>query len=82
MCWLATRDISCFWPRGKKLEEDGFGVCLEKKDEPLGAVRTEAEQAEDVGRMLAKDEDSDSAPRGIRTHDPRFRRPVLLSAEL
>ena len=22
------------------------------------------------------------APRGIRTHDPRFRRPVLLSAEL
>src|SRR4030042_1439313 len=24
----------------------------------------------------------DSAPRGIRTHDPRFRRPVLLSAEL
>ncbi len=37
---------------------------------------------EDISKMLAKDGDSDSAPRGIRTHDPRFRRPVLLSAEL
>ena len=43
---------------------------------------SEVEQTEDVSKMLAKNEDSDSAPRGIRTHDPRFRRPVLLSAEL
>ena len=39
-------------------------------------------EAEDVSKMLAKEDASDSAPRGIRTHDPRFRRPVLLSAEL
>ena len=47
-------------------------------------IRSESElvQTEDVSKMLAKNEDSDSAPRGIRTHDPRFRRPVLLSAEL
>jgi integrase len=45
-------------------------------------ISSEAEQTEDVSKMLAKDGDSDSAPRGIRTHDPRFRRPVLLSAEL
>jgi integrase len=45
-------------------------------------ISSEAEQTEDVSKMLAKDDDSDSAPRGIRTHDPRFRRPVLLSAEL
>ena len=45
-------------------------------------ISSEAEQTEDVSKMLAKDGDSDSAPRGIRTHDPRFRRPMLLSAEL
>jgi len=45
-------------------------------------ISSEAEQTEDVSKMLAKDEETDSAPRGIRTHDPRFRRPVLLSAEL
>ena len=45
-------------------------------------IESETEQTEDVSKMLAKDEDSDGAPRGIRTHDPRFRRPVLLSAEL
>ena len=45
-------------------------------------IMSEVEQVEDVSKMLAKDGDSDSAPRGIRTHDPRFRRPVLLSAEL
>jgi integrase len=45
-------------------------------------ISSESEQTEDVSKMLAKDDDSDSAPRGIRTHDPRFRRPVLLSAEL
>jgi len=45
-------------------------------------ISSEAEQTEDVSKMLAKNDDSDSAPRGIRTHDPRFRRPVLLSAEL
>ena len=31
-------------------------------------------QPEDVNKMLAEDDDSNSAPRGIRTHDPRFRR--------
>jgi hypothetical protein len=36
-------------------------------------ISSEAEQTEDVSEMLAKDDDSDSAPRGIRTHDPRFR---------
>jgi len=45
-------------------------------------IRSEVEETEDVSKMLAKDDDPDSAPRGIRTHDPRFRRPVLLSAEL
>ena len=45
-------------------------------------IRSEGEESEDVSKMLAKNDDSDSAPRGIRTHDPRFRRPVLLSAEL
>ena len=45
-------------------------------------ISSEAEQTEDVSKMLANEGDSDSAPRGIRTHDPRFRRPVLLSAEL
>ena len=39
-------------------------------------------QPEDVSKMLAEDDDSNSAPRGIRTHDSRFRRPVLCSAEL
>ena len=39
-------------------------------------------EEKDVSKMLAKEGDADSAPRGIRTHDPRFRRPVLLSAEL
>jgi hypothetical protein len=33
-------------------------------------------------KSVTHGDDSDSAPRGIRTHDPRFRRPVLLSAEL
>jgi integrase len=45
-------------------------------------IRSEAEAPENVSKMFAEDEGSDSAPRGIRTHDPRFRRPVLLSAEL
>jgi integrase len=45
-------------------------------------IEAEAEHTEDVSKTLARDGDSDSAPRGIRTHDPRFRRPVLLSAEL
>jgi len=31
-------------------------------------------EAEDVSKMLAKQGGLDSAPRGIRTHDPRFRR--------
>ena len=35
-------------------------------------------QAKDVGKPAG----FRYAPRGIRTHDPRFRRPVLLSAEL
>jgi integrase len=58
-----------------------------------GAGRTAAERldrllepmvsgAESVSKPLAKEGDLDSAPRGIRTHDSRFRRPVLLSAEL
>jgi integrase len=45
-------------------------------------IGLEAEEGGDVSKPLAKDGDSDSAPRGIRTHDPRFRRPVLLSTEL
>ena len=45
-------------------------------------IRSETEESENVCKMFAENEDSDSAPRGIRTHDPRFRRPVLLSAEL
>ena len=58
-----------------------------------GAGRTAAERldrllepmvsgVEGVSKPLAKEGEIDSAPRGIRTHDPRFRRPVLLSAEL
>ena len=31
-------------------------------------------EAEDVSKALAKEGDSDSAPRGIRTHAPWFRR--------
>ena len=34
-------------------------------------------EEKDVSKMLAKEGDADSAPRGIRTHDPRFRRPML-----
>jgi len=45
-------------------------------------IDSEGEESKDVSKMLAKEDDLDSAPRGIRTHDPRFRRPVLLSAEL
>ena len=40
------------------------------------------EDVKDVSKMLAKDDELSGTPGGIRTHDPRFRRPVLLSAEL
>ena len=46
------------------------------------ALPEEKTQPEDVSKMLAEDDNSNSAPRGIRTHDSRFRRPVLCSAEL
>ena len=45
-------------------------------------LEPEGTPPENVSKMLAKESDSDSTPGGIRTHDPWFRRPVLLSAEL
>ena len=38
--------------------------------------------AEKMRRYVSKKLEIDGAPGGIRTHDPRFRRPMLLSAEL
>jgi len=37
------------------------------------ALPEEKTQPEDVSKMLAEDDNSNSAPRGIRTHDSRFR---------
>ena len=84
MALNATKVVS------QRLGHANIGITLDTYSHILPGLQEAAAERFDkmLEPKLAEGEDVSKrcgfryAPRGIRTHDPRFRRPMLLSAEL